>query len=286
PLPIVLFGGINGGGKTTLFDAIQLALYGPRARCSKRSSLSYEDFLRESVHHGVPETDGAGVALSFRYATDSQDHRYEVRRSWKVADGRFRETLSVYQDGLYSTALSGNWPQLVEELIPLEISQLFFFDGEKIRSLAEDASSSAALGAAIKALLGLDLVERLIGDAAVLETRLARKASGPELRDQVEAVERQVHDLRKQLDVLATERASLENRRLRAEAELKQAEEAFAAVGGRHWEERQARGRRLGELAGLIREVEAQLVALAAGELPLTLVPDLLARVEGQHVRE
>ncbi len=158
-LPIVLFGGINGGGKTTLFDAIQLALYGPRARCSKRAALSYEDFLRASVHHGVPDEEGAGVALAFRYATDGQDHRYEVRRAWQVADGRFRETTSVYQDGLYSTSLSGNWPQLVEELIPLEISQLFFFDGEKIRALAEDASSSAALSAAVKALLGLDLAE-------------------------------------------------------------------------------------------------------------------------------
>src|SRR5262249_35616370 len=205
PLPIVLFGGINGGGKTTLFDAIQLALYGPRARCSKRSSLSYEDFLRESVHHGVPETDGAGVALSFRYATDSQDHRYEVRRSWKVADGRFRETLSVYQDGLYSTALSGNWPQLVEELIPLEISQLFFFDGEKIRALAEDSSSSAALGAAVKALLGLDLVERLIADAAVLQTRLAKQAGTPENRAQGEELEHEYRDLGPQGRALAPE---------------------------------------------------------------------------------
>src|SRR5438067_1900682 len=53
-LPIVLFGGSNGGGKTTLLDAIQLALYGVRARCSKRTQLSYDDFLRESIHHGAP----------------------------------------------------------------------------------------------------------------------------------------------------------------------------------------------------------------------------------------
>ena len=33
-------------------------------------------------------------------------------------------------------------PQLVEELFPLDISQLFFFDAEKIRSLARDFSSS------------------------------------------------------------------------------------------------------------------------------------------------
>src|SRR5215471_13824487 len=91
--PIVLFGGINGGGKTTLFDAIQLALYGPRARCSKRASLSYDYFLLQSIHHGVAPFDGAGVTLSFRHSSDGEPHDYEVCREWSVQDGRLRETL-------------------------------------------------------------------------------------------------------------------------------------------------------------------------------------------------
>src|ERR1700732_5124385 len=98
-LPITLFGGINGGGKTTLLDAIQLALYGGRARCSKRVNLSYEEFLRESIHQGTPEGERSGVGLTFRYALDGQEHLYDVRRSWHVAEGRLREELRVQRDG-------------------------------------------------------------------------------------------------------------------------------------------------------------------------------------------
>src|SRR5688572_19142429 len=67
--PIILFGGMNGGGKTTLFDAVQLALYGARGRCSKRAGRSYEDFLRASIHTTVPPEEGAGIELAFRFAS-------------------------------------------------------------------------------------------------------------------------------------------------------------------------------------------------------------------------
>ena len=65
--PIVLFGGINGGGKTTLLDAVQLVLYGSRAKCSKRGNQPYDDFLRASIHHGVDPDEGAAIQLCFRY---------------------------------------------------------------------------------------------------------------------------------------------------------------------------------------------------------------------------
>jgi DNA sulfur modification protein DndD len=280
--PIVLFGGINGGGKTTLLDAIQLALYGGRARCSKRADLSYDEFLRASVHHGTPDGEGAGVGLTFRYALDGEEHLYEIRRTWHVSDGRLREDLRVRRDGLADAWITDNWPQLVEELFPLDISQLFFFDAEKIRTLAEDESSSRALEAAIKSLLGLDIVERLIADSMVLQTRLARRVGSAEERAQTVEIEQRIGQLRGRLQQLLTERTGLENTRLRAEEDQRAAEVDFSSAGGRHWDERERRSQRLKELEAQQRDRETELCGLAASELPLAMVGDLLADVEGQ----
>ncbi|MEJ1935003.1 AAA family ATPase, partial [Nostoc sp. NIES-2111] len=57
PHPIILLGGMNGGGKTTLMDSIRLALYGQRAQCSTRGNLSYSDFLTQCVNSQANSAD-------------------------------------------------------------------------------------------------------------------------------------------------------------------------------------------------------------------------------------
>ena len=284
--PIVLFGGINGGGKTTILDAVQLVLYGNRARCSKRGEKSHEQFLRESIHHGADESEGAGIELSFRYASEGQDHLYTVSRAWSVSGDRVREKVRVCKDGEADGWLSENWSQLVEELIPLGIAQLCFFDAEKIRFLAEDDTSMQALGDAIKSLLGLDLAERLMADAAVLEGRIAKRAeASAELAD-IRELENTLQDRQTEIERLVRELGSLENQRQQARTRVQEVEDQFAKVGGRHWEERESLLRRQGELEQSLRETENRLVGLAATDLPLALVPDLLTAVQQQAMAE
>lgn len=284
--PIVLFGGMNGGGKTTLLDAIQLSLYGARARCSNRADLSYEEFLRASIHRGAEPGERAGVTLKFHYAVDGKEYLYDVQRTWSDEEGRVREELRVYRDNVLDGWLTDNWAQLVEELFPLEIAQLFFFDAEKIRLLAEDASSSRALEAAIKALLGLDVVERLISDSSVLQTRLAKRVGTSEDQNNATILEERVAQFQAKLQQITTERATLENTRLRAVEELRVIEAKFATSGGHYWETRESRSKRLEKLNQEARECRANLVEFASGDLPLALVSDLLAVIQVQADKE
>lgn len=286
--PIVLFGGDNGAGKTTVLDAVQLALYGARARCSKRGDLPYEEFLRESIHNGASAREGAKISLSFRVASGGEEHVYEVKRAWRVQGDKVREDVQVLQDGLPDRSLTERWTHFVEELFPLEVSQLFFFDAEKIRALAEDETSRQVLGTAVRSLLGLDIVERLIADMGVVQkTRLAGETGPAESsQDAREVLEHELERRRAELDALQLQRSELENAVQRARAEQRRAEESFAAAGGKHWKSRSQREKRQAELEHARKDGEHGLVALAATELPLSLVTDWLARVQRQDALE
>ena len=283
--PVVLFGGINGGGKTTILDAIQLVLYGNRATCSKKSEKSYEQFLRESINRGVPASQGAAICLSFQYSSDGEQNTYEVQRQWSMKGSKVKESVIVRKNGETDRWLSENWAQQVEDLLPQGISQLCFFDAEKIRFLAEDETSNDTLGSAIKALLGLDLAERLIADTSVLEGRIAKRARPSAEKTELEEVENTLAEKSNQITILIQDTAALENPRLAAQNRLVEAERTFEAVGGKHWTNRQLRQQELSAAEGRLEAINAQLVDLASSELPFLLVPKLLLSLQNRVAR-
>ena len=152
--PVLLFGGLNGRGKTTFMDAIQLALYGKLAQTSNRGSLPYNDYLENCIHSSVPRDEGASVGITFRYASNGLEHKYNVRRLWKGTTSGMREQVQVLKDGARDHLLEENWAEFVETLLPNRVAQLFFFDGERVEALANPDTASEVLSTAIHALLG------------------------------------------------------------------------------------------------------------------------------------
>lgn len=284
--PIILFGGMNGGGKTTILDAVKLALYGSRGNYSKRANIAYDEFLRDSINRGVAFSTGASVALDFRITLDGEEHAYQVRRAWYQRGRTLRERVYVSKDGIPDQYVAEHWTDLVEEVIPLGVSQLFFFDAEQIRFLADEDTAQASLGSAIKSLLGLDLAERLITDASILESRFTEQMAAVAADPEVVALQVEFDAKESELKRAKEDRAALTDPLERAKNMHQKAEDAFAAIGGKHWQDREACRQAHLDLQNRRSGVELQLSQLAAGALPLCLVPDLLSFTREQDTIE
>ena len=284
--PIILFGGLNGGGKTTLLDAFQLALYGSRARLSNRGRLSYKDYLSQSINRSTRPGDWAEIQLDFTKVLTGKRTRFSVTRSWRETQKGLSEELSVAVNGTPDSVFTEHWDEIVDTYLPSSISHLFFFDGEQIAALAEQASAATILGTAINSLLGLDLVDRLQADLKTLERRkqasVLDAASAAQLK--ILSVEQVANDILEQS--LVQRYAELSNEHGCLKKDLAKHEVEFQSRGGQVFVKVQELEAKQRDLRTEKQVYEEQLRQLAAGPLPLALVSDHLERAAKQAVSE
>ena len=135
--PIVLIGGLNGNGKSTFVDALHLGFFGKMARCSARNGLGYKEFLRRSINRSVNPADGAAIEIAFRQTSGAEQSTYHLHRSWYARGTSLRERFFVLKDGQEDGVLTAQWQEYLEEIFPVRVAPLFFFDGEKIEEFAD-----------------------------------------------------------------------------------------------------------------------------------------------------
>ena len=178
--PIILIGGKNGTGKTTLFESILLCLYGQKAPGSRMSNSKYEQYIRQMVPRSKkdePELLPA-IEIEFDFTHGGLRQTYQVRREWTFTP-KLAETLTINRNGeLLQDIEIDQWQDRLNELIPPRFARLFLFDGEKIQNLVEDNAENVYLKDSFKSLLGLDLVDRLKADLGIF---LSHNLKGSEL---------------------------------------------------------------------------------------------------------
>lgn len=284
--PVILFGGMNGGGKTTLLDAMQLALYGSKAKVSNRGRMGYREYLKDCIHRNADPGEGACITLRFRRTVEGKVSHFELQRSWRVGVKGIEETLRVLRDGEFDDVFTNHWDEVIEAYLPVGISNLFFFDGEQIKDLAEGGNAAAILGTAISSLLGLDLVDRLDADLRVFERRKKAEGLDPEAARLLAQAQAELEHLDKEQERLAMEIGGLVNEAGRLGKDLRDKEKQFQLEGGELFLKRKEIETQMAELKGKKHTAEEQLRELAAGPLPLLMVDSLLADVEDQAQKE
>ena len=166
--PVVLLGALNGSGKTTVIEALQLALYGKRAEFGWRGAKAtgvkgYQQYLEQVRNRNAKPSEPTVAEVTLRLA---DGRRLRVRRYWSFLKTTPREDVSVFVNGndAPDLQLSTGWDEEIERILPVRLSELFFFDGEKIEKLADPTKSGEVIKTAIASLMGLDLVDHLVDD--------------------------------------------------------------------------------------------------------------------------
>lgn len=270
--PVTLVNGLNGSGKTTLIRSLFHVLYGARGLAMIGPRRAYVTFLADAIHTGRRQ---ASLELDLVLPGVREDRLLTVRRRWQL--GGRGEDLDVFVEGGYDEELSESWDETIEQVAPLAIARLFFFDGEKIEALADLDAAASSLRTALGALLGLDVIDQVRTDLVVLQRRVLReeKAITPAALEACETA-------------LAAAQGLGDDARRRVE-DLEQQVADVTIVDGQLLEALRAKG---GHLVGDREALEADVAALHASEAdawetlrevardpaaPLLLVAPLLA---------
>ncbi|MGB5712315.1 MAG: DNA sulfur modification protein DndD, partial [Waterburya sp.] len=284
--PIVLFGGMNGGGKTTLMDAIRLALYGQRAKCSTRGNLGYGNFLIQSVNSKVERGDLTKIELSFEHIVNDQWKEFKIIRAWNKYDNNDKDSLSIKVDNDYDDALAKTWHEYVENILPLGISNLFLFDGEQIKELAELDTPPQPVVEAISTLLGLELAEKLAIDLDVLVSRKRKSLADKQQLRTIEEIEARLKQLQERKEKLLGDLGVLQKQLTKAQNKQKSAYNKFRTEGGKIAAERSELEAKISEIKQVVEQQRNELIILAGKSLPLQLILPLLEQAKLQANQE
>lgn len=283
--PVILFGGLNGGGKTTLLDAFQLCLYGSAAQLSNRNGHSYEDYLRKSIHHAAGRS-GASIELAFRHRVNGAEQSFRLNRSWVATKRGVREQFEVMRDGRFDRLATDHWASQVEDFIPARIAHLFLFDGEKVESYADLEAAPALVATAVQNLLGLDIVERLSADLTSLERRHRGAVRPAEEQKQLEQLQEEIRAVDAAKTFIVQARAAAGNALDRARRYAEDLDEQYRREGGILYEERASKEAALASAERDLDRVRGELREVAAGSSPLLLVPILLKAIQQRDAEE
>lgn len=223
---IVLIGGKNGAGKTSLFTAIKIALYGPLAYGYVGINPHYVAKIKDCINSKAFQTNKveARVQINISLMVEREMRDYEITREWDYSGQKLVETYHVKLDEktLDKQELS-YFQNYLKSLIPPDLFEFFLFDGEEVGSVFSTSSYNSYVRNAVYTLCGLDTYEIIrkythgyAGKATTEdESRLIKeyeetKGAVESAEHRSEALTAEIESIEEKIGLLETERIELE----------------------------------------------------------------------------
>lgn len=202
---IILIGGKNGAGKTTLFTAIRLCIYGYKAFGYQSLNSFYNKAVIKLINNNakLQEPTSAYVKINMLINNGQDYDQYNIKRSWRYEQNNVNEQLDISKNGVtLNEDEIFDFEKYIMQIIPPDLFDLYFFDGERIADFFLEEGSKVRLKNAFLTLCGYDIFE-------IMNKNFKRMLSSSSVNNQI--VEKYI-ELKDSIDKSSAELEELKDR--------------------------------------------------------------------------
>ena len=282
---VILIGGKNGAGKTTILDAIRLALYGSYAYGYRSESDGYQKKVYSHLNKRAL-LNGEGlyqIFLEFDYVEDLQKSTYTFKRQWYPLGTQIKEEFSVIKDGLFiQNPVETDIVQTkINQVFPLRLFELCLFDGETISKIISEDLISKYLKEISYALFNIELFTNLNKDIETYKKQLMGRHDA-ELFNRYEQIGSSIEkDLNRKAE-LEDQINQLRKMTISRQEEINELNRQFMLHGGLMRDEREKTLNEIYAMEQERKELNEKIKAFINNVLPLFIVRRELEAVNRQ----
>lgn len=271
--PIVLIGGKNGSGKTSLLQGLLFGLYGRYAVDLMPETFAprehYNEILRKSANKTALKDSVRPRATIFITLRDGNE-RIEIERVYhfrpnnppeeelKVKKGQADSESLELIDVDVENSLQEQQDFIDSNILPHDLARFFFFDGEQVQRLANSEQSDVTTKG-LEQMFGLTVLRTLQGDLKTLGVEQRKAASKGAERAEIVRIETRIEQLEgeisdKELEIAEARREIPELKREKDTYEKR----VSAAVKGDNWDVQEI-VENIAELSARRKDIEKEL---------------------------
>ena len=155
---IVLIGGKNGAGKTTVLKSIKIGLYGCFAYGYKTENITYMKEIGSILSY-FAESGEYSIKLTVELAEKFSESEYVILRSWRKHNESITETLSVAKDGeILSESDSLEFAGKIRAVASPELVNSYIFDGEAVGGFIDSDKTDVYLRSVFNSIFNIDIL--------------------------------------------------------------------------------------------------------------------------------
>lgn len=225
---IIIVSGKNGFGKTTFLMALVWCLYGRQMEDVDdlydkeiKDNGGYPKYIANSLNRKarIEGDTSFSAAITFKdvYIPEVQCNELKITRSYSITKGPNPESVDILIDGYENELTHEVGPEIFirEFIMPKEIAKFFFFDAEKIVSLAEinTAEQRRNLSLAYSEVLGIKKYEDMKSELIGVQKKLRADSASSEEKAELNQLLREVEDAENEIQ-RNTEKAKENNEKI------------------------------------------------------------------------